>query len=51
MIRPFIITITLVCSLTVNTFGYGNAGHQAVGTIAEHFLQGTRAGGARQIFS
>ena len=44
MIRPFIITVTLGCSLVGNTFGYGNAGHQAVGTIAEHYLEGTRAG-------
>ncbi|MEO5915854.1 MAG: S1/P1 nuclease [Luteolibacter sp.] len=26
-----------------NAFGYGNAGHQAIGTVAEHYLDGTRA--------
>lgn len=26
-----------------NASGYGNAGHQAVGTVAEHYLEGTRA--------
>ncbi|MEO8616718.1 MAG: S1/P1 nuclease [Luteolibacter sp.] len=29
--------------LTGNAHGYGNAGHQAIGTIAQHYLNGTRA--------
>ena len=32
-----------VC-LVGNAHGYGNAGHQAIGTIAAHYLEGTRAG-------
>lgn len=30
--------------LTAAAFGYGNAGHQVIGDIAAHYLQGTRAG-------
>lgn len=44
MIRQFLFIITLGSGLAGITFGYGNAGHQAIGTIAEHYLQGTRAG-------
>lgn len=34
---------SLAIALIGNASGYGNAGHQAVGTIADHYLQGTRA--------
>jgi len=37
----------LLASLTIalvgNASGYGNAGHQAIGTVAERYLEGTRA--------
>ncbi len=35
--------IAMVITLAGPAHGYGNAGHMAVGTIAEHFLKGTRA--------
>lgn len=34
---------SLAIALVGNAFGYGNAGHQTVGTIAERTLEGTRA--------
>ena len=33
----------LVIATLGNAFGYGNAGHEAIGTIAGHYLEGTRA--------
>ena len=33
----------LALALVGNASGYGNAGHQAIGTVAEHYLGGTRA--------
>lgn len=33
----------LAIAFVGNASGYGNAGHQAVGTVAEHYLEGTRA--------
>lgn len=44
MIRHFFFIFTLGCSVVGKSYGYGNAGHQAIGTIAEHYLTGTRAG-------
>ncbi len=44
MTKNLFLWITLGSSLVGNAFAYGNAGHQAVGTIAEHYLEGTRAG-------
>jgi hypothetical protein len=34
---------SLSIALIANASGYGNAGHQAIGTVAEHYLEGTRA--------
>ncbi len=42
--RNLVLSVTLACGLVGNAFGYGNAGHQAIGTIAEHYLANTRAG-------
>lgn len=39
----FLRLASLAIVLVGNASGYGNAGHQAVGTVAEHYLQGTRA--------
>ena len=36
---PLLVTIGLIA----NASGYGNAGHQAIGSVAEHYLEGTRA--------
>jgi hypothetical protein len=33
----------LSIALVGDASGYGNAGHQAIGTVAEHYLEGTRA--------
>ena len=39
-----LLTLTaLTVALMGNGFGYGNAGHQAIGTVAENYLVGTRA--------
>ena len=34
---------SLAIALSGSVFAYGTAGHQAIGTIAEHYLQGSRA--------
>lgn len=33
----------VILALMGNVLGYGNAGHQAIGTVAENYLAGTRA--------
>jgi len=35
--------LSLCIALIGKASGYGNAGHQAIGTVAEHYLAGTRA--------
>jgi hypothetical protein len=35
--------LSLCLALIGKASGYGNAGHQAIGTVAEHYLAGTRA--------
>ncbi len=44
MIQTFLLAAATCLTLACTALGYGNAGHQAVGTIAEHYLEGTRAG-------
>ena len=44
MTKTLLPLISAACfMLTENAHGYGNAGHQAIGTIAQHYLNGTRA--------
>ncbi|MES2922324.1 MAG: S1/P1 nuclease [Verrucomicrobiota bacterium] len=38
-----LLPVSLAIALVGNAFGYGNAGHQAVGTVAERHLEGSRA--------
>ena len=38
-----LIFATVALATIGNALGYGNAGHEAIGTIAEHDLEGTRA--------
>lgn len=38
-----LVLASLSIALVANASGYGNAGHQAIGTVAEHYLEGTRA--------
>jgi len=42
--KSFVLLVASVVLLARSACGYGNAGHQAVGTMAEHYLEGTRAG-------
>ena len=39
----FPLLASLTIALVGNASGYGNAGHQAVGSVAEYYLNGTRA--------
>lgn len=42
MSRIFLLA-SLSIAFVVNAAGYGNAGHQAIGTVAEYYLEGSRA--------
>lgn len=43
MKKSLLLCAVLGISLAGHAHGYGNAGHQAIGTIAAHYLEGTRA--------
>lgn len=43
MIKTFLLLASIGLTLTGQAHAYGNAGHQVIGTIAAHYLEGTRA--------
>jgi len=43
MTRHLLLLSAVGLALVGNALGYGNAGHQAIGTIAQRYLEGTRA--------
>ncbi len=43
MIKTFLLLASISLALAVQAHAYGNTGHQVIGTIAAHYLEGTRA--------